>query len=62
MFEMRWLETMTNTCGVEGCNEESCKGTIKVLQFRTGKMVDAERGSQRSLWTEWQDVPTEKGT
>jgi hypothetical protein len=62
MFELRWVSKAINIPLDDGkfgpmITQEKI---IKTLQFRTGKMVDAERGSQRELWTEWEDVPTEE--
>ena len=56
MFELRWIKRP------EPAPEygKSIAKNVKVLQFRTGEMVDAERGSQKLKWSKWQDVPTEE--
>ena len=55
MFELRWLEI---TVKAKGMGYE--RMTIeRVLQFRQRSNVE-EIGIQPPIWTEWEDVPTEK--
>lgn len=61
MYDLRFRLEKVVTCGNEDCKEDSCKGVVKVLQFRTkDKHVESSTTTPEPLaWTDWQDVPTE---
>lgn len=61
MYDLRYRFEKVITCGSEYCKEDSCKGVVKVLQFRTkSKHVDSPTTTPLPLaWSDWKDVPTD---